>query len=261
MKKSYPRRSVTPDPWNRFRQYTSARIALGRSGGSLPTAEWLKFKLAHARARDAVYHEFELNRLREEIKALGIETLAVESEASSRGTYLQRPDLGRRLNAASREVLKSSTKAFDLAVIISDGLSAMAVHRHTVPLLKSLLRLLHKDNWNLAPILIVPFGRVALQDEIGALLQADIALILLGERPGLGSPDSLGAYLVYQPQAGNTDAQRNCVSNIHHEGLAPSVAADTVYYLLSQARARKLSGIQLKDDRPNPLISKDPAIR
>jgi ethanolamine ammonia-lyase small subunit len=243
---------VTVDPWNRLRKVTQARIALGRSGGSLPTAEWLDFKSAHAAARDAVHHRFDAEALAAEIGALGMETIVVGSAASDRATYLQRPDWGRKLDEPSRQRLQahglSPTQKPDLAVIVSDGLSALAVHRQATGVLSALVPRLATE-WRLAPIAVARFGRVAIEDQIGELLGAELALMLIGERPGLGSPDSLGAYLVYQPRVGNTDAMRNCVSNIRPEGLPWDAAAETLHYLLTQARRRRLSGVGLKDDR------------
>ena len=243
---------VTQDAWHELRGVTQARIALGRAGASLPTAEWLAFKSAHAAARDAVHNEFDADRLAAEIAALGVETVIVDSAASDRATYLQRPDLGRRLNDVSRQQMQRRTSPdlkYELAIIVSDGLSAFAVHKQATPLLAQLLPVLQSEAWRLAPVVVARYGRVALEDEIGELLGAEIALMLIGERPGLGSPDSLGAYLVYGPRPGNTDAMRNCVSNIRPEGLTWSAAAETLRYLLGEARRLKLSGVQLKDQR------------
>ena len=243
---------VTIDAWNKLRGATPARIALGRAGGSLPTRAWLDFKSAHAAARDAVHNEFDAESLADDIAVLGVETVIVDSSASDRLTFLQRPDLGRRLTDASRDRLAKLVRpagALDLAICVSDGLSALAAHRQTAPLLQVLLPKLSDDGWTLAPIIVARFGRVAIQDEIGQLLGARLALMLIGERPGLGSPDSLGAYLVYQPRIGNTDANRNCVSNIRPEGLTHAAAADTLHYLLTESRRRRLSGVQLKDQR------------
>jgi ethanolamine ammonia-lyase small subunit len=243
---------VTSDAWQRLRSATPARIALGRAGGSLPTREWLDFKSAHASARQAVHQPFAAEQLAGELAALGVEAVIVDSAAGDRLTFLQRPDLGRRLKPDSEQRLRAilpANRALDLAIIVSDGLSALAVHRQVPPLLKSLLPKLVSEHWSLAPIVIARFGRVALQDQIGQLLGAQLAVILIGERPGLGSPDSLGAYLVYAPRPGNTDANRNCVSNIRPEGLPYDAAVETLLYLLTEARRRRLSGIPLKDQR------------
>lgn len=240
---------VTRDGWDHLKEYTSARIALGRSGGSLPTSEWLDFKLSHARARDAVHLEFDPAKLAEKLRDIGYQSEIIHTCATDRRLYLQRPDLGRRLNDASKSLLAQYSGDFDLVIIASDGLSTMAADRQIASLLESLLQRLDTPQWKIAPILIAPFARVALEDEVGFLLNAQIALILVGERPGLGSPDSLGAYLVFGPKPGNTDAQRNCVSNIRPQGLGFDEAAETLWYLMKQARARKLSGVMLKDER------------
>jgi ethanolamine ammonia-lyase small subunit len=243
---------VTSDAWSALRGVTQARIALGRAGGSLPTREWLAFKAAHAAARDAVHNQFDADRLAAEIAGLGVESLILNSSAPDRATYLQRPDLGRQLNDGSRQQLQRRTRPdlrHELVIIVSDGLSALAVHKQATPLLSEFLPAIHSEGWRLAPVVVARYGRVALEDEIGELLGAEIALMLIGERPGLGSPDSLGAYVVYEPRPGNTDAMRNCVSNIRPEGLTWKAAAETLRYLLGEARRRKLSGVQLKDQR------------
>ena len=241
-----------PDPWIGLRAHTAARIALGRAGGSLPTRELLDFNLAHARARDAVQAELDLTRLAGALAPLGLPLVTLASAAGTRLAYLQRPDLGRRLAPDSREELQrlaANAGAPDLVVIVSCGLSAPAAQRQAPPLLNLLIPRLHAEQWQLAPLVIVPRGRVAIEDEIGELLQARLALILLGERPGLSSPDSLGAYLVHTPRPGRTDADRNCVSNIRPEGLSLDAAAETLHYLLTASRVRGLSGIALKDER------------
>jgi ethanolamine ammonia-lyase small subunit len=243
---------VTIDPWTRLQSATSARVALGRAGGSLPTHEWLKFKSAHAAARDAVHHHFDAERLAEDFAGLGNSVLIVESCAPDRQTFLQRPDLGRRLDDRSKFMVQELSRTHapsDLAIIVSDGLSPLAVERHARPILTTLVPRLADEGWKIAPIVIARYGRVALQDEIGHTLSAQLALTLIGERPGLGSADSLGAYLVYAPRRGNTDANRNCVSNIRSEGLPCAAAAETIYYLLMEARRQGLSGVQLKDNR------------
>lgn len=248
-------RPTTDDPWRQLRATTTARIALGRAGGSLPTAEWLAFKAAHAAARDAVHDGFDAARIAGEIAELGVETAVVSSAARDRTQYLQRPDLGRQLDESSEgriAELAAKLDQPDLAILVADGLSAAAIHRQCVPLLTELLPKLRSDQWRLAPIVVARFGRVALQDAVGETLGARLALSLVGERPGLGTPDSLGVYLVYGPKRGNTDAQRNCISNIHAAGLQAVQATETIHHLLTKARALALSGVALKDDRPLP---------
>jgi ethanolamine ammonia-lyase small subunit len=243
--------TVTPDRWEALRCATTARIALGRAGGSLPTRAWLDFKAAHAAARDAVHCDFHAEQLATEVGALGTEVVIVDSDALDRRTFLLRPDLGRRLAERSRYALQElkGEANYDLAIVVSDGLSALAVHRQALPVLEALLPKLQEDGWRLAPIVVARFARVAIEDEVGQLLRAQSALILIGERPGLGSPDSLGAYLVHEPRPGNTDAQRNCVSNIRPEGLPIDAAAETIRYLVSESLRRRLSGVALKDER------------
>ncbi|MFN0199067.1 MAG: ethanolamine ammonia-lyase subunit EutC [Planctomycetaceae bacterium] len=249
-------RGATADPWEQLRALTAARIALGRCGGSLPTHELLDFGLAHARARDAVHAEFDPVKLADELQALGIPSLQLASEARDRWEYLRRPDLGRKLSAKSKSTLNEHMTAsapsdfcYDLSIMASDGLSATAVHQQVIPLLRQLWPRLGIDGWRLSPVGLVRYGRVGIQDEIGELMGARIALMLIGERPGLGSPNSLGAYFVYGPRAGLTDADRNCISNIREEGLRPEQAAATIYYLLNASRQKQLSGVTLKDDR------------
>jgi ethanolamine ammonia-lyase small subunit len=240
------------DPWIELRALTPARIALGRAGATLPTAAQLDFRLAHARARDAVHEALHSQTLHSELSRLGIESLCVRSAAAERSRYLQRPDLGRMLDAASRDLLQqrssATTSRLDAAFVVADGLSAQAAHRHAVPLLAALYPKLAAENWTLAPVTIAELGRVALGDEIGALLGARLVVVLLGERPGLSSPHSLGAYLTWQPRAGRTDAERNCLSNIRPEGLDYDRAAAKLHFLMSESRRREMSGVGLKDD-------------
>lgn len=250
-------RAVEPDPWNPLRNVTSARIALGRSGGSLPTNEVLDFRLAHARARDAVLSAFDPEALASELRALNTEVIVVQSAARDRAEFLQRPDFGRRLSAASRALLAEhavSQPSVDLAIVVSDGLSTLATSTQALPLLASMLPLLRDSDWRLAPLVVVQHARVALQDEIGEILRAKISLMLLGERPGLGSADSLGAYFTYAPAVGRTDAERNCISNIRPGGLPPIDAARRLHYLLTESRRRSVSGIALKDGYPSLIL-------
>ena len=244
------------DPWRDFSTLTAARIALGRAGGSVPTRELLDFGLAHARARDAVWMPFDRDGLVADMEAAGLKAIALESAATSRDEYLRCPDLGRRLSDNSRDALahlSATNQFYDLCFIISDGLSALAT-RHALSIVAPLHARLVADGWTIAPIIVVRFGRVTLQDEIGQRLGATLALMLLGERPGLGSPDSLGAYFVHGPRAGRSDADRNCVSNIRPDGLPAQVAVETLHSLLAASRNRKLSGVGLKDERALSLL-------
>jgi ethanolamine ammonia-lyase small subunit len=241
--------SCRSDPWQSLRSRTSARIALGRCGDSLPTQAWLDFKATHATARDAVWLPFDTDDLIHQLAEAGLETITVQSQARDRAHYLQRPDLGRRLDADACDRLLARQGPYDLAICISDGLSALAVGRHAGPVTTQLIKGLANANWRIAPIVIARYGRVALQDEIGQILGAKLVVILIGERPGLGSPDSLGAYLVHEPRSGRTDAERNCVSNIRPQGLPYSAAVATLIYLLTRARAEAISGVRLKDER------------
>lgn len=240
---------VIDNPWQSLRALTTARIALGRAGVSQPTRHHLAFQLAHAQARNAVHSALDINRMRQELQAAGHQTIELASAAGDRSTYLQRPDLGRTLDQQSSERLPPRGRdTFDVAFVIADGLSALAVQCHAAALLSAVLARLDTSDWRIAPVTIVEHGRVAVSDEIGALLGANQSVILIGERPGLSSPDSLGIYLTYNPRIGNTDADRNCISNIHAAGLSYDEAARKLVYLMVEARRRKLSGVMLKDD-------------
>jgi len=232
----------------RLRALTPARVGLGRTGVSLPTRDLLDFQRAHAQARDAVHARLDAAALKAEIESsIRPEVLRLHSAATSRTEYLQRPDLGRRLNEASRLLLaEQPADEVDLAVVIADGLSALAVQRHAPALLRELLPRL--SGWSLAPITVVEQGRVAVADEIGLALHARLSVILIGERPGLSSPDSLGAYITWDPKPGRTDAERNCISNIRAEGLAYTHAAAQLSYYLTEARRRQLTGVALKEE-------------
>jgi len=227
----------------RLRDFTPARVDLGRAGHSLPTRELLEFQLAHARARDAVHTALDVRLIAAELK--NVPFIALASEARDRATYLRRPDLGRRLNADSRGRLTALASDFEAAFVLADGLSALAVHRHAVPLLEHVLPQL---DWRIAPVAIVEQGRVAIGDEIGEVLGASLVVVLIGERPGLSSPDSLGVYLTWKPRIGLTDAERNCISNIRAEGLSYAAAAQKLLFLMNESRRLKLSGVGLKED-------------
>lgn len=238
---------VITDPWQQFRQHTRARIALGRAGASLPTNEVLSFQLAHAMARDAVHAKLDAAALSAKLEARGYSVLHARSAVGSRDVYLKRPDLGRRLDEKSKGNLANAAPASscDAAFVIADGLSALAVERHAIALLDEIIPKL--GGWQLAPVVVATQSRVALGDEIGALLNARMVAMLIGERPGLSSPDSLGVYLTFDPKPGRVDSERNCISNIRAEGLAYSLAADKLYYLMNEARRLKLTGVGLKD--------------
>lgn len=238
------------DPWVGLSRYTPARLALGRTGGSLRTAAQLDFRQDHARARDAVRALFDATALATDLKSAGLSSVELTAAAADRDAYLLRPDLGRRLAPESREILlqiAASSPPRDLVVIVSAGLAAQATMRHAVNVIAPLLTKLGAAGWTYFPPFIVPLARVKIQDEIGHLLGARHALMLLGERPGLAAPDSLGAYFTFQPNQSRTDADRNCVSNIRPAGLPPAVAAERLAALLAASARLRVSGTTLKD--------------
>jgi ethanolamine ammonia-lyase small subunit len=231
-----------------LRALTPARVALGRTGVSLPTQALLAFTLDHARARDAVHAAFDASAVIADLWSIGLSGLLVASHAGDRKTYLRRPDLGRRLDQASRRLLADADKAGQLVIVIGDGLSPTAVHAHAIELLRRLVPLLGADHLAIGHVAVAAGARVALGDEIGELLGASMVVVLLGERPGLSAPDSLGAYLTIAPRIGLTDADRNCVSNIHGAGLGYDEAAFKIAWLVREALARGMTGVALKDE-------------
>ena len=256
--------STPADPQNpllQLRRLTPARIALGRTGTSLPTDAQLEFQYAHAQARDAVHLAFDHAGLQAQLADSGRNTLLLHSAAQNRDIYLQRPDLGRRLSDESAQTLRDHVAAnpgsVDLVIVIADGLSALAVHRHAVPFLARIHEQIAADGWSVAPVVLVEQGRVAVADEIGERLGAKMVVILIGERPGLSSPDSLGLYFTYAPKVGLTDAHRNCISNVRLEGLSYGMAAHRLLYLMREACRRKLSGVNLKDEAQVPTLASD----
>jgi len=253
MKEPAPRSTVD------LRTLTPARVALGRSGPSLPTRALLDFTLDHARARDAVHAAFDAKALMARLAGLGLAASEVHSRAGNRRDYLRRPDLGRRLDEACARQLAGIEGKGTLAVVIGDGLSPAAVHAHAVELMRHLLPRLAAAQIALGPVAIASGARVALGDEIGAIVKADMVVVLIGERPGLSAPDSLGAYLTFSPAIGRTDADRNCVSNIHREGLSYDEAAFKIAWLVREGLQRQVTGVALKDESgdgtshlPNP---------
>ncbi|MDY0248507.1 MAG: ethanolamine ammonia-lyase subunit EutC [Pseudomonas sp.] len=247
------------NPWLHLRNLTSARIALGRTGISMPTGAQLDFQYAHAQARDAVHLPFDREGLSAQLTEHGHDSLLLHSAASDRHTYLQRPDFGRRLSDESADRLnqhrRDNPDGYDLAIVLADGLSALAVHRNAIPMLKHIAEQALAEGWSLSPIVLVSQGRVAVADEVAERLGARMVVILIGERPGLSSPDSLGLYFTYAPKVGLTDAYRNCISNVRLEGLSYTMASHRLLYLMREACRRQLSGVNLKDEAEAPLLS------
>ena len=237
------------DPWAELRRLTPARIALGRAGPALPTREVLAFALDHARARDAVHLPFDAETVAAQLQALGLATTTVASAAPDRATYLRRPDLGRRLAPGERARLEAAAgRGTDVAIVIADGLSSAAVHAHAAPLIAALGPRLTEAGLAFTGVVLAHQGRVALGDAIGEALGARVVVLLVGERPGLSSPDSLGAYVTWGPRVGRTDAERNCVSNIRPAGLLYDDAARRIAWLVGAALKLGAAGVALKDD-------------
>lgn len=237
------------EPLEMLKVFTPARIGLGRVGSAMPLKAYQEFKLAHAHARDAVYSELDIDTLTGSLTKFKIPVLHLHSAAAYREQYLQRPDLGRKLNDESAEDIKNYHSDCHLAIIIADGLSAAAVNDNTIQLLEELIPALRSEKLRLCPVVLVEQGRVAIADEIAYALGAKLSLILIGERPGLSAADSVGAYLTYEPKPGLTDEARNCVSNIRPQGLSSNAAAKKIFYLIMEAFKLKLSGLNLKDNQ------------
>jgi ethanolamine ammonia-lyase small subunit len=240
--------------WTDLRRLTAARIGLSRAGASLATRDMLDFQLAHARARDAVHAPLDATKLAADLSALGAPVISVASAAADRQTYLMRPDLGRSLAAGADAALAAQRGDYDVAFVIADGLSARAVQLHAQPVLCRTMAALRAEGWKIAPLVIVRHGRVAAGDAVAAALSTKCVAVLIGERPGLSAPDSMGAYLTWQPHAQSNDAERNCISNIRPEGIDCDAAAFKLTHLLRAMRMRGLSGVALKDDSDLLLI-------
>lgn len=256
---------VAEDPWGDLRRYTDARIALGRCGVSLPHGQWLDFRLAHASARDAVLTAFDRQAVRGPLEAAGVECLELTSAASCKDEFLARPDKGRRLSDASRALLAQrfgakGASGADICLVVSDGLSARAVHENAAPFAVQFLARAAEAGFSAAPVALVEFGRVAVADEVASLMGAKLVVILIGERPGLSSPNSLGIYLTYAPFPGCTDEARNCISNVRPAGLSIDEGVRKLCYLVQGAFARKLTGVNLKDDMPAAYLPFDPGL-
>lgn len=244
---------VAQDTWAQLRQHTPARIALGRSGVSLPTREHLRFQLDHARAKDAVHLPLDEEAMLDALATFGLPVLHLHSQAPDRGVYLTRPDLGRKLDEADLNRLAeyNVSPRPDLALVLSEGLSAAAINAHAMPFLNAFLPLARTAGWLLAPLTFVTRGRVAVADDVGHGLGARVAAILIGERPGLSAADSMGVYLTFDPRPGTTDERRNCISNIRSQGFQPDAAAHKLAYLVGECLRLNLSGIGLKDTQPS----------
>ena len=241
--------TIQPDPWVNLKEFTAARIALGRTGTAEPLQALLQFRLAHALARDAVYAVLNQHMLLNELQALHCASCTLQTQAAGRSEYLQYPDKGRRLHVKAHDQLREfNSTGYDVCVVLADGLSATAINSHAIPVLKLLLPLFNKANLTVAPVCIVQEGRVAIGDECGYLLKAKLVAVLIGERPGLSSPDSLGVYLTWRPAPGLTDEARNCISNIRPEGLNYQAASEKIFFLINEAFRLQLSGIELKDN-------------
>lgn len=243
------REITVANPWRRLRELTDARIGLGRVGGSLPTAAQLAFQMDHARARDAVHMALDTERLMPELDERFALALRLHSQAADRSEYLRRPDLGRRLSEASRqELARLPAGSCDVSICVVDGLSARAIHEQAIPFLDAALPEIERLGLSPGPVALVEQGRVAIGDPIGEALGARMSVVLIGERPGLSSPDSLGLYFTWAPRAGRRDSERNCISNIRPRGLSYANAARLLAYLMRQAQALGASGVVLKDD-------------
>lgn len=257
--------NIIENPWALLKDYTDARIGLGRAGISIPTSHSLAFQLAHAQAQDAVHLPLDVEYVLEQLGNINLNQeiftpILLHSQAVNRTVYLQRPDLGRRLDKKSIEVLKKvntlKDEKYDLSIVIVDGLSSLAIKENAQIFIKKLIEVLNfsSQDWKIAPITIVQQGRVAIGDEVGQILNSKISIVLIGERPGLSSPDSMGLYLTYNPKVGLTDESRNCISNIRIEGLSYEEAVKKTMYLLKESRKLELSGVNLKDRTTNDVI-------
>ena len=242
----------TPAHWTDLRRFTSARVALGRAGNGLPTGAHLAFQAAHAAARDAVHAALDFAALANTLRDSGIDSVTVHSQAADRQTYLLRPDLGRQWLEADRAQL--APQPGTIAFVVCDGLSATAVARHAASVLAKAVPALRRQGIAVAPVVLAAQGRVALGDDIGAAFAAEAVAVLIGERPGLSAADSLGIYLTWQPRRGRNDAERNCISNVRPEGLAPDAAADKLLWLIAEMRRLRLTGVGLKDEQGAALL-------
>lgn len=253
------------DQWQKLKQFTDARIAIGRVGCSIPTSAMLEFQLAHAQAKDAVYQELDRQMMQQQLSDIQLQSLVIHSRADTKEQYLKRPDLGRLLNKESKQLLQNHVtthpKSYDLCIVVADGLSALAITENAVPFISSLKDYIQQENWTIAPIVIAQGSRVALGDPIAEIFNADMLVILIGERPGLSSPDSMGIYYTWQAKSGYQDSKRNCISNIRAAGLTIEIATQRLISLMRNSKKLGLSGVKLKDQHQLQSVQQKHSIK
>ncbi|OUY09164.1 ethanolamine ammonia-lyase subunit EutC [Acinetobacter populi] len=254
--KSHEHSPVHQDIWQKLKQYTDARIALGRAGCSVPTKPLLSFQYDHAQAKDAVLQTLAVEQLQQQLAHLNLDVFSVDSQATDKALYLKRPDFGRVLSEQSAEMLTKLGQdvSYDVAIVIGDGLSARAIEENAPKLVTELVNLFREKHWSVAPIVIATGSRVALGDQVAERLHAKMLVMLIGERPGLSSPDSLGIYYTWQAKTGCHDAMRNCISNVRPAGLPILVAAQRLLALMSQSLKLQFSGVHLKDQHEIAVV-------
>lgn len=249
------------DMWQTLKQFTDARIALGRVGGSLPTQATLDFKLSHAEAKDAVYASLNTTEMIAALAPFDLPIFSVSSQAKDKSTYLKRPDLGRCLDLKSKQILQAhsqNTKAqYDVLIVIADGLSALAIEQNAVAMCRNLLQSCKAENWRIAPLVLVTGGRVALADEIAEMWNVPMLVVLIGERPGLSAANSLGIYYTWRAKVDTLDSARNCISNVRPAGLRPELATQRLMALMRMSQHMQRSGVELKDLEMIPQIEQD----
>lgn len=250
--------STHQDQWEKLKQFTDARIALGRAGCSIPTRALLEFQLSHAQAKDAVYQEMDVSYLSEQLAQRQLQSLHVQSNAPNKEIYLKRPDLGRQLSNPSKEALikkyAENTQQYDVCIVVGDGLSARAIEANAIPLITALSEQIQQEKWSLAPITLATGSRVALGDEVAEIFKAPMLVMLIGERPGLSSPDSMGIYYTWNAYSGCLDSKRNCISNVRSAGLSIPVAVQRLMALMKKSKQLGFSGVNLKDEHQLPNI-------
>lgn len=245
------------DQWETLKQFTDARIAIGRAGCSIPTRALLDFQLSHAQAKDAVFQSLNVELLAEQLQQLGLNPIHVKSQAEHKELYLKRPDLGRLLCSHSVEQLqkiKTDQQHYDVCIVIGDGLSARAIEENALPFIQALIQPFAEQEWSVAPIAIATGSRVALGDKIAEIFKARMLIMLIGERPGLSSPDSMGLYYTWEAHSDCLDSQRNCISNIRPAGLSIPIATQRLLALMHNSKQLGRSGVDLKDEHVVPIL-------